>query len=187
MERGQEFFNLFNHDFARLAVGVPRVRVADPAYNAQQTVELMEQAVAEHAVVALFPELGLSAYSCDDLFHQRALLDGVRDGLLRIVEASERLPLLTVVGLPLQVEHVLFNCAAVIHRGRVLGIVPKTYLPNYREFYEARYFASGDVARQTSVELAGQIVPFGSRLLFHAAQQPKFTFHVEICEDVWVP
>jgi len=187
VDRGQEFFNLFNHDFARVAVGVPRLRVADPAYNAGQTIELMEQAVAEHAVVALFPELGLSAYSCDDLFHQRALLDGVRDGLLRIVEASERLPILTVVGLPLQVEHVLFNCAAVVHRGRVLGVVPKTYLPNYREFYEVRYFASGDVARTTSIDVAGQTVPFGSQLLFQADSLPGLTLHVEICEDVWVP
>ena len=187
MERGQEFFNLFNHDFVRAAVGVPLIRVADPTYNAQQTIELMEQAAAQKAALALFPELGLSAYSCDDLFHQRALLDGVRDALLTVVEATERLPILTIVGLPLQVEHVLFNCAAVLHKGRVLGVVPKTYLPNYREFYEARYFASGDVARQTAVEIAGQMVPFGSRLLFQAASQPKLTIHVEICEDVWVP
>ncbi len=187
MERGQEFFNLFNHDFARVAVGVPRVRVADPAYNARQTIELMERAVSERAVVALFPELGLSAYSCDDLFHQRALLDGVRDALVTVLEASERLPILTVVGLPLQVEHILFNCAAVVHKGRVLGVVPKTYLPNYREFYEARYFASGDVARHTSIEVAGQVAPFGSRLLFQAASLPKLTIHIEICEDVWVP
>src|SRR5436190_476400 len=152
-----------------------------------RTIELMEQAVAERAVVALFPELGLSGYSCDDLFHQRALLDGVRDALQTLLEATERLPVLTVVGLPLQVEHVLFNCAAVLHRGRVLGVVPKTYLPNYREFYEARYFASGDVARQTIIEIAGQVVPFGSRLLFQAANLPKLRLHVEICEDVWVP
>jgi len=184
---GQEFFNLHNHDFARVAVGVPLLRVADPAYNAAQTIELMEAAVAERAVVALFPELGLSAYTCDDLFHQRALLDAVSAGLGTLLEASERLPIVTVVGLPLQVQHLLFNCAAVIFRGRVLGVVPKTYLPNYREFYEARYFASGDVAPQTSIELAGQVVPFGSQLLFKAVGQPKLTLHVEICEDVWVP
>jgi NAD+ synthase (glutamine-hydrolysing) len=187
VEHGQEFFNLFNHDFARVAIAVPRIQVADPAYNAAQTIELMEHALAAKAVVALFPELGLSAYSCDDLFHQRALLDGVHAALQAVLDASERLPLLTVVGLPLQIEHLLFNCAAVIHKGRVLGVVPKTYLPNYREFYEARYFASGDVARHTSIELAGQVVPFGSKLLFQAASQPKLTLHVEICEDVWVP
>ena len=187
MKAGQEFFNAYNHDFVRVAVGVPRVRVADPTYNAAQTIELMERAVDEHAVLALFPELGISSYTCDDLFHQRALLDAVQDGLRSVLEASERLPLVAVVGLPLQVQHLLYNCAAVVHNGRVLGVVPKTCLPNYREFYEARYFAPGYVARETSVEVAGQVVPFGSRLLFHASAQPKFTFHVEICEDVWVP
>src|SRR5690348_10702320 len=184
MENNREFFNLYSHGFIRVAVGVPEVRVADTAFNAARTIELMERAEGERAVAVLFPELGLSAYSCDDLFHQRALLDGVRDGLVRILEASERLPLLTVVGLPLQLEQLLFNCAAVVHRGRVLGVVPKTYLPNYREFYEARYFSSGDAARRTSIELAGQVVPFGSRLLFEASNQPKLSFHIEICEDV---
>ena len=140
MEAGQEFFNLYNHDFARVAIGVPRVQVADPAFNSVQIIELMEQAVAQRAIVALFPELGISAYSCDDLFHQRALLDSVQHGLQRVLDASERLPLVAVVGLPIQIEHLLFNCAAVVYRGRVLGVVPKTYLPNYREFYEARQF-----------------------------------------------
>ena len=187
MERGLEFFNAYNHDFVRVAVGVPTLRVADPAYNASQTTQLMEQSVADRAVLALFPELGLSAYSNDDLFHQRALLDAAQDALRIVLEASERLPLIAVVGLPVQLQHLLFNCAVVVHRGRVLGAIPKTYLPNYREFYEARYFASGDVAQQTSIELAGQVVPFGSRLLFQVVDQPKLTFHVEICEDVWVP
>jgi NAD+ synthase (glutamine-hydrolysing) len=187
VQSGQDFFNAYNHDFVRVAVGVPSVRVADPAYNAAQTVELLEQAVSERAVLALFPELGLSAYSNDDLFHQRALLDAAENALRSVLEASERLAIAAVVGLPLQVQHMLFNCAAVVYRGRVLGVVPKTYLPNYREFYEARYFASGDVARQPSIEVAGQVVPFGSRLLFRAVDQPKLTFHVEICEDVWVP
>ena len=187
VEVGQDFFNLYSHDFVRAAVGVPLVQVANPAYNAEQTIELMQRAAAERAVLALFPELGLSAYSCDDLFHQRALLDGVQEALRTVLEASERLRLVAVVGLPLQVQHVLFNCAVVVHRGRVLGVVPKTYLPNYREFYEARYFASGDVARQTIIEIAGQVVPFGSRLLFQAANLPKLRLHVEICEDVWVP
>src|SRR5207302_4492624 len=186
--RGHAFFNLYSREFACVAVAVPRLSVANPAFNAAETIQLMQRAAAEHAVVALFPELGLSAYSCDDLFHQRALLDGVQDALRSVLEASERLPLLAVVGLPLQVRHVLFNCAAVVQRGRVLGVVPKTYLPNYREFYEARYFASGDTARDvTAVEVAGQLAPFGSRLLFQAAEQPKLRLHVEICEDVWVP
>jgi NAD+ synthase (glutamine-hydrolysing) len=182
------FFNFYSHDFVRVAVATPRVRVADPVFNAEATVELMDQAAEQRAVLALFPELGLSAYSCDDLFHQRALLDGVLDGLRTVMRASERLPLISVVGLPLQVDNLLYNVGAVIHRGRLLGVVPKTYLPNYREFYEARQFTPGYVSQRTTLDLCGQTdVPFGSNLLFRAREQPRLTFHVEICEDVWVP
>ncbi|HLZ30783.1 MAG TPA: NAD(+) synthase [Chloroflexota bacterium] len=182
------FFNFYAHNFVRVAVGTPRVRVADPLHNAAATVELMEAAAKQRSVIVLFPELGLSAYSCEDLFHQRALLDAVQESLTVVLRASERLPLVAVVGLPLQVDQLLYNCAAVVHRGRLLGIVPKTYLPNYREFYEARQFTPGSVARQTSMDLCDQpAVPFGSRLLFRAENQPELTFHVEICEDVWVP
>src|SRR5262249_15254257 len=135
-----------------------------------------------------FPELGLSAYSCEDLFHQRALLEGCRTELARIVRASQIHPVVTVVGMPLQVDHLLFNCAAVINRGRILGVIPKTYLPNYREFYEARQFSPADRAVSDTIELCGQSnIPFGSNILFEAEQQPLFKFHVEICEDLWVP
>jgi NAD+ synthase (glutamine-hydrolysing) len=185
---GDEFFNLYSHNFARVAVAVPTVRVADPAYNAEQTIALMRQAAERRACLALFPELGLSAYSCDDLFHQRALLDGVDEALRAVVAASRELSLVAVVGLPLQVDHLLFNCAAVVAAGRILGVVPKTYLPTYREFYEARQFNPADAAISREIALCGQAgVPFGSRLLFRIDDQPLLTFHVEICEDVWVP
>lgn len=187
-DRSQPFFNFYSHNFVRVAVGTPRVRVADPVFNAAGTVELMEEAAERRAVIALFPELGLSAYSSEDLFHQRALLDAVQEGLAVVLRASERLPLVAVVGLPLQVDQLLYNVAAVVHRGRLLGVVPKTYLPNYREFYEGRQFTPGGVALRQSVELGGQTdVPFGSRLLFCARNLPRLTFHIEICEDVWVP
>jgi NAD+ synthase (glutamine-hydrolysing) len=188
VRQGDNFFNLYNHDFVRVAVGVPAVRVADPAFNAEQTIVLMREAAGRKSLLALFPELGLSAYSCDDLFHQRALLDGCRDGLAKIVAASITLPLTTVVGVPLEVDHLLFNCAVVIGRGRILGVAPKTYLPNYREFYEARQFNSGESAVTDAITLCGQRdIPFGSRLLFQHDEQPLFTFHAEICEDLWVP
>src|SRR6202171_1100577 len=175
--RTKPFFNFYSHNFVRVAVGTPRVRVADPLFNAAATVELMEQAAELRSVIALFPELGLSAYSCEDLFHQRALLDTVQEGLGVVLRASERLPLVAVVGLPLQVDQLLYNCAAVVHRGRLLGLIPKTYLPNYREFYEARQFTPGSVAVRQSVDLCGQAnVPFGSRLLFRAENQPELTF-----------
>ena len=188
MRDGREFFNLYNHDFVRVAVGVPPLRVADPAYNAEQTIALMRQAAEQRAVVALFPELGLSAYSCDDLFHQRALLDAVEEALRQVLAASESLPLVVAVGLPLRIDHHLYNCAALVCRGRILGVVPKIYLPNYREFYEGRQFTSGESATLDEIELCGQRgVPFGSRLLFRLDEQPLLTLHAEICEDVWVP
>jgi len=167
---------------------VPGVRVADPAHNAGQVLAQMGEAAARHAAVVLFPELCLSAYSCEDLFQQRALLDASLAALARVVEASAALPVVTVVGLPLALEHQLYNCAAVVAGGRVLGVVPKTYLPNYREFYERRQFSSGDSAVRDTVDLPGaRGVPFGSRLLFRLENQPLATLHVELCEDLWVP
>lgn len=181
------FDNLYSHDFARLAVGLPLCRVADPAFNAEQTIALLKQAAAEGAAVVAFPELGLSAYSCDDLFHQRALLDGCEAALASVLAATQALPLVAIVGMPLRVEQRLFNCAVVLLRGRILGVVPKTYLPNYGEFYEARQFCSGEEATVSTVTLLGQQVPFGSRQIFTAEDLPLLRLHVEICEDVWTP
>ena len=175
------------HGFVRVAVAVPRIRVADPAFNAEQSIALCAEAAAVGASLVLFPELGLSAYTCDDLFHQRALLDACEAALLRMVDASRGFPTVVVVGLPLRVDHALFNCAAVLQGGRLLGIVPKTYLPNYGEFYEARQFEPADQAISRSIGLGGQQVPFGNDLLIQAANRPDFVLHVEICEDLWVP
>jgi NAD+ synthase (glutamine-hydrolysing) len=184
----RSFFNLYRHNFVRIAVAVPEVRVADPAFNADQTISLMRQAAACSSLLVVFPELGLSAYSCEDLFHQQALLDACRDALGNVIEASRANPVIAVVGLPVVVDHMLFNCAAVVHRGRLLGLVPKTYLPNYREFYELRQFAPADHCLRNTIDFAGhRDVPFGNRLLFQAEAQPLFTFFIEICEDLWVP
>jgi len=186
--RNGNFFNLYNHDFVRIAVGVPSVRVADPAYNAEHTIALIREAAERKAVLALFPELGLSAYSCDDLFQQRALLDACLDAIAVVVEATAKLSIVSVVGAPLQIDHHLYNCAIVIHRGRILGVVPKTNLPNYREFYEPRQFASADAATRDEIDLAGnRAVPFGNNLIFQHEEQPLLTIHAEICEDLWVP
>ncbi|HEU4410404.1 MAG TPA: NAD(+) synthase [Polyangiaceae bacterium] len=182
------FFNLYSHDFVRVALAVPEVRVADPAFHARQALGLLEEAASKGAALTLFPELNLSAYTCDDLFHQGALLDACLGALDEVVEGSRGLPTLGVVGLPLRVEQSLFNCAVVFGAGRIYGVVPKTFLPNYREFYEARYFAPGSAAVTTEVALPGHApVPFGSRTLFEVEGLPGFTFHVEICEDLWVP
>jgi NAD+ synthase (glutamine-hydrolysing) len=188
MREKTEFFNLYNHGFIRVAVGIPEVRVADPAFNAARTSQLMEQAEGEKVVLALFPELGLSAYSCEDLFHQQALLDATLEALRSVLQASEKLNLIAVVGMPLQVDHLLFNCAIVLYRGRILGIVPKTYLPNYREFYESRQFAPASAACSVAIDLLGQRgIPFGEFMLFQSQKEPRFTFFIEICEDLWVP
>ena len=181
------FFNLYSHGFARVAVAIPRCRIADPAYNVEQTLTLARQAAEQGAALVAYPELGLSAYSCDDLFHQKALLDACQDGLAAIVAASKELPLAMVVGLPLRVNHQLFNCAAVVASGRVLGLVPKSFLPNYGEFYESRQFSAADCAAVDSVELFGDVVPFGPNQVFEVENLPLLRFHVEICEDVWVP
>jgi NAD+ synthase (glutamine-hydrolysing) len=181
------FFNLYTHDFARVAVGVPTCRVADPAANAAETIRLASEAAEKGVALIAFPELGLSAYTCDDLFHQDALLNASIDALASVVEASERLAPVLVVGMPLKVEHQLFNCAVVIARGKILGVVPKSYLPNYGEFYEARQFSPAANAQVDEIRLLGQTVPFNAALLFQAAELPLFRFHVEICEDLWVP
>src|SRR5499427_1150597 len=188
MENKGEFFNLYRHGFIRVAVGIPEVRVADPSFNAAQTIALMEKADRENAVLTLFPELGLTAYSCEDLFHQQPLLDAAVEALRGVLTGSETLNLIAVVGMPLQVDHLLFNCGIVLRRGKILGVVPKTFLPNYREFYEYRQFAPAAAARSTTIEILGQAnVPFGEHLLFQSQEDKRFTFFVEICEDLWVP
>ncbi|WP_107316559.1 NAD(+) synthase [Achromobacter xylosoxidans] len=181
------FFNLYSHGFARVAVGVPECKVADPAFNAAQTIALAQQAAQGGAVLVAFPELGLSAYTCDDLFHQKALLDACEAALDQVARATAELDIAVIVGAPLRVAHQLYNCAVVIAGGRILGVVPKSFLPNYSEFYEARQFSAADCAVATEIRLLNQTVPFGPELLFQMEKLPLFQFHVEICEDVWVP
>ncbi len=181
------FYSLYTHGFVRVAVCIPQLQVADPHFNAAHTLELARQASERQAAVALFPELGISAYSNDDLFHQDALLAATVDALAELVAASQALTPLLLVGAPLRFEGKLFNCAVAIYRGQVLGITPKSYLPNYREFYEKRQFAAARNAIQSEVCFLGATVPFGNDLLFSATNVEGFTVHTEICEDVWTP
>ena len=181
------FESIYRHGFARVAAATPRVEVASPAANVAQTIELARRAAREHAVLAVFPELGLSAYSNEDLFQQDALLDASLAALQSLVAASRDLPLALAVGLPLRADDRLFNCAVLVHRGRLLGAVPKTYLPNYREFYERRQFAPAAQAISTTLRLLDQDVPFGPQLLFEARDLAGFVLHLEVCEDLWVP
>jgi NAD+ synthase (glutamine-hydrolysing) len=182
-----KFHSLYTHDFIRVASCVPRTQVADVAANLNETISLARQGDALKAALMIFPELGLSAYAIDDLLFQDALLDGVERAISQLVEISRELYPVLVVGAPVRSESLLFNAAIVIHRGSLLGVVPKTYLPNYREFYERRHFASGAGIRQRDVALAGRVAPFGTDLLFRSMGSVPFTFHVEICEDFWAP
>ncbi len=181
------FHSIYAHGFVRAAVCIPFVRVADPDYNAERTLGLAGRASELKAAVALFPELGISAYTNDDLFHQDVLLEATEAALGRLVAQSRELSPVLLVGAPLRFGGQLFNCGVVVYRGRVLGVVPKTYLPNYREFYEKRQFTSGRDAVSRDVHLLGERVPFGNDLVFEAANVEGFSLHVEICEDVWTP
>ncbi len=181
------FYSIYSHGFARAAVCVPALRVADPAFNAERTIALARRASDAQAALALFPELGISAYSNDDLFHQDALLDATLAALGRVVDASADLNPLLLVGAPLRFEGRLFNCAVAIYHGQILGVTPKSYLPNYREFYEKRQFAAARDALAREVRLFGQIVPFGNDLIYVAENLPGLLVHSEICEDVWTP
>ncbi|HVZ38737.1 MAG TPA: NAD(+) synthase [Candidatus Kapabacteria bacterium] len=181
------FHSIYSHRFIRAAVCIPHVKVAAPAFNAERTIELARRASAINAAVALFPEMGISAYSNDDLFHQDALLDGVLAGLHAIVEASRECTPVLLVGAPLRADSRLFNCAVAIYRGSILGVVPKSYLPNYREFYEKRQFAAARDAVGSTIRLMGEAIPFGNDLLFEARSLEGFVLHAEICEDLWSP
>ena len=152
----RSFHSIYAHGFIRAAVCIPHVRVADPEFNIERTLCLARRASDTGAAIALFPELGISAYSNEDLFHQDVLLDATKAALARVIEESQDLSPVLLVGAPLRFEGKLFNCALVIYRGRLLGIVPKTFLPNYREFYEKRQFNSGRNAVGREVLFLGQ-------------------------------
>jgi NAD+ synthase (glutamine-hydrolysing) len=180
---------MLEHGFVRVAAGVPRARVADCAHNAQRILGLMKRAESEGVAVLILPELSLTGYTCGDLFHQTTLQRAAVHALESLVQSSlEVYGGLAVVGMPLAVDDKLYNCAAVFQQGRILGIVPKSFLPNYKEFYEARWFTSGTHARNQTLTLLGQDVPFGTDLLFDGSETlPGLVVGVEICEDLWVP
>jgi NAD+ synthase (glutamine-hydrolysing) len=184
----KHFFNVYHHGFIRAAVCVPDVKVADPVFNTKKTIELARKAAKQNALLAIFPEMGLSAYSNEDLFHQDALLKGVREAVAALKKASATINTIIVAGAPLQVDCRLFNCAIVFYRGKIMGVAVKSYLPNYREFYEGRQFTPASAAFSSTIELAGQKdIPFGADIIFDVANIKNFRFFLEICEDLWVP
>ncbi len=179
---------MYQHGFLRVAAASPLLRVADCGYNVEQILLLLRRAEAEAVSCVVFPELCLTGYTCADLFQHGVLQRGALDALEQVTEATASLYAgVAVVGLPLAVDDQVFNCAAVLHRGRILGIVPKSFIPNYKEFYESRWFAAAATARSRDVTVRGQRVPFGTDRLFTATDIEGLTLGVEICEDLWVP
>ena len=185
MQTKDAFFSLHRQGLVRVATCTPRICVGEPRANAEETLALMRDGEARHVDLMLFPELGISAYAIDDLFLQDALLDSVETALVQLAEASRALRPVFIIGAPVRRNGRLYNCGVVIARGRILGVVPKSFLPNYREYYENRWFAPGFGIAGLDVTLAGQTAPFGTDLIFAAADLPDFIFHIEICEDFW--
>jgi NAD+ synthase (glutamine-hydrolysing) len=185
--RVADFHDVRAHGFARVAVCVPEGRVADPAFNAAAHVRILERVHAEGAHYAVCPELGLSSYSCGDLFFQETLLTAALNALRTVAEATARWNLLVSVGIPLVVDDLLFNCAVTLYRGRAVAVAPKAYPPNYREFYELRWFHPAVDAHSDEVVLLGRAVPFGTDVLVRASHLPGFVLHTDVCEDLWTP
>ncbi len=184
--KGMVFF--MRDGFIKVAAGTPRIRVADCRYNAEQVFTLMRQADAAGVRLLVLPELCLTGYTCNDLFFQPTLLQGALEALSTVLEATRHLSLLTVLGMPVRHGNSTYNCAVVIQRGEVLGVVPKTNLPNYAEFQERRFFTPGGFEHVATAYLGdGLLAPFGTHLLFSCRQVPHFILGIEICEDLWVP
>jgi NAD+ synthase (glutamine-hydrolysing) len=181
------FFSPYRHGFVRVATAVPKVKLADPALNARSVLALAREAHEAGVAVIVFPELGLTGYTIDDLLQQNVLLDAVEAAIATLAEESRDLAPLIVVGAPLRDAGRLYNTAVAIQGGQVLGVVPKSFLPNYREFYERRWFTPGAGIAGKALTLAGQAVPFGTDVLLRASGPTAFTVGIEICEDVWTP
>nr|BFF10245.1 hypothetical protein GCM10025699_15480 [Microbacterium flavescens] len=181
------FESAYRHGFARIAACTIPITIADPATNAGAVLATARECDAEAVAVALFPELCLTGYSIEDLVMQDAVLDAVEAAIERLVEASADLFPVLVVGAPLRHRNRLYNCAVVMHRGELLGVAPKSYLPTYREFYERRWYAAGDDQLGDDIRVGELEAPFGPDLLFEALDVPGLVVHAEVCEDVWVP
>lgn len=187
MHKTHPFHSPRTHGFVRVAAATPVVHTADPVANAQEHIALIRQAGEQGVDLMVFPELSLSGYAIDDLLMQDALLAEVERQIAVLAEAADAAGLVTVVGAPVRSGDALFNCAVVLGSGSVLGVVPKTYLPNYREYYEKRWFAPAASRSEDTVLLNGETVDFAPGLIFEAVDRPGFVFAAEICEDFWAP
>ena len=182
-----EFRSVYRHGFARVAACTTRCTLADPKANAAAILAVAQECSQRGVAVAVFPELALSGYAISDLLHQSTLLDAVEDAVTELAAASAKLLPLLLIGAPLRHAGALYNCALAIHRGTLLGVVPKVHLPNYREFYEPRHFVAGDGMVGGEIRIGTMTAPFGTDLLFAAEDLPTLVVHAEICEDIWIP
>jgi NAD+ synthase (glutamine-hydrolysing) len=173
--------------YLRVGAAVPALRVADVDFNVKAIVEMVIRARDQGVQIVVFPEMAITGYTLGDLVQHQTLLAKAEKGLGEVVKASAGLPIGIIVGMPLSVEQKIFNSAVIINNSNILGVVPKTFLPNYKEFYDERWFESGGNVRGGVIQLVGQQVPFGTDLLFKIKQLPSALFGVEICEDLWVP
>lgn len=173
-----------NYGFIKVASAIPSLKVADCDYNEKQIESLILQAEGKGAEVIVFPELCITGYTCQDLFAQQLLLDRAEEALYHILDITRSLKIISIIGMPLQINSVLLNAAVVIQGGKILACVPKTYLPNYKEFYEQRWFASSMVLGDTTTHLCAQVVPVSKNIIFHTSE---YSFGIELCEDLWAP
>lgn len=187
MTKKAPFASIHRHGFVRVAAASPTGSSGDVVFNVEQAIALARKADARHCDLVIFPELNISSYAVDDLHLQEAFLDDVEAGIARFREETAKLGPVFVIGAPLRRNGRLYNCALIVSRGRILGVVPKSFLPNYREYYEKRWFVSGIGLDGVEIAVAGEIVPFGGDLIFAAEDLDDFIFHVEICEDYWAP
>lgn len=176
-----------NYGFVRVGAAIPALKVANCEYNTRQMLASIQEAEGKGVQILVFPELSITAYTCGDLFHQQRLLQEALVQLKNIMDGTSGSDITAIIGMPLYMDNQLFNCGVVVQRGKILGVVPKTYIPGYSEFYEERWFSSGARAKSTYISLLGQQVPFGVDLLFEDTEMTGMCFGIEICEDLWVP
>ncbi len=175
------------YGFFRVGAAVPELKVADYGFNTKEILKVIKEAEKKNIRALVFPELCISSYTCGDLFFQRTLIDSCEKSLAVIAEKTSGIDMYIILGLPVEMDCRTFNCAAVLYKGKLLALIPKTYIPNYGEFYEKRWFASANEAVSREVVFCGQTVPVGSKILFRDKYRPEFTFGVELCEDLWCP
>ena len=176
---------LKKYGYVRVGAIVPELKVGNVEFNTEEIIREIKAVSKEGVQIVTLPELSLTGYTCNDLFHQDILLDNALEGLKKIVEKTKNIDIVSIIGLPISLDNQLFNVAVVISKGEILGVVPKTFIPNYSEFYEKRWFASSINAISDTVTLFGKEVPFGTNILFQDRENKNITFGIEICEDVW--